>query len=218
MGSNAQSVRVALVLITLVVLLSGSATLCSAQDDATTPSIVLASAGELYELNLESKIDDSSYSIIIEFDHDRDVAERLKAQGSYIVSKNLWDATMYHIFTDSVLLCTVKYAGIETVLLGEERARLELTSDGFFIRILQVPVEDPIIEFVIPASFQIVLALCSLIPFFMLTPDTVEELQEVFEAEIRMRGVYGQILSLLLPLLSIGLTFLLLEGLNVLVS
>ncbi|MGY5854169.1 MAG: hypothetical protein RTU92_11420 [Candidatus Thorarchaeota archaeon] len=215
MGSKS---RITLVLLTTIVVLSGSLTLCSAQDDEATPSIVLASAGELYELNLESKTDDSSYSIIIEFDHDKDVANRLKAQGSYTVSKNLWDATMYHIFTDSVLLCIVKYAGIETVLLGEERARLEMTSDGYFIRISQVPVEEPIIEFVIPASFQIVLALCSLIPFFMLTPDTVEELQEVFEAEIRTRGVYGQILSLLLPLLSIGLTFLLLEGLNVLVS
>jgi len=69
----------------------------------------------------------------------------------------------------------------------------------------------------ISPAFQIVLALCSLIPFFLLTPDTVEELQEILEIDMQTRGVYGRILVILLPLLSIAITVLLLESLTVVV-
>ena len=76
--------------------------------------------------------------------------------------------------------------------------------------------EEASIEFDIPESFRIVLALCSLVPFFLLIPDAVEDLQVQLEAEAASKGVYGRILALLLPLLSIALTLFLLEGLDML--
>jgi hypothetical protein len=46
-------------------------------------------------------------------------------------------------------------------------------------------------------------------------PDAIEQLQEQMEVEAASRGVYGRVLSLLLPLLSIALTFFLLQTLNI---
>ncbi len=199
-----------------LVLLASSITLCSAQEVSDgTPCIVLAKPGELYELELYQLGNDTQHTIIISFNFENESARRLEVQVPY--SSNYDSASEVYCVNDGsgLLLCTIKYVGIETVLLGEERAKLEVDSTDYQARLVGVHLPETPIDIEIPKSFGIILALCSLLPFFLLAPDAITDLQAHLEVEAAGKGVYGRILALLLPLLSIGLTFWLLESLSI---
>lgn len=175
----------------------------------------MAKAGEWYNIGLNGISDNSETVITIRFDHEQPVVDRLEVRGSVQIENDLLTNSIYYIKNGSEVLCTVHYKGLDSVLLGEERARLEITSSNYHVHLIGIQVEKVSTEFDVPPSFQIVLALCSLVPFFLLMPDAINELQVQLDVEAMSRGVYGRILGLLLPLLSIALTVLLLEGLNV---
>ncbi len=199
-----------------LVLLASSITLCSAQEVSDgTPCIVLAKPGELYELELYQLGNDTQHTIIISFNFENESARRLEVQVPY--SSNYDSASEVYCVNDGsgLLLCTIKYVGIETVLLGEERAKLEVDSTDYQARLVGVHLSESSIDIEIPKSFGIILALCSLLPFFLLAPDAITDLQAQLEVEAASRGVYGRILALLLPLLTIGMTFWLLESLSI---
>lgn len=204
--------RIRLVILLVLIILSSVPTQSDADE---TPCIILAKAEEWYNIGLNGISDNSDTMISIRFDHERPVTDRLEVQGSMIVENDLFTNSIYYIKNGSSILCTVHYKGLDNVLLGEERARLEITSEVYHVHLAGIQVEETSTELDIPPSFQIVLALCSLVPFFLLMPDSINELQMQLDAETMSKGVYGRILGLLLPLLSIALTILLLGGLNV---
>lgn len=187
----------------------------SAQSTSDNPCIVLAQPEEMYVLGLSSIDTDVEYQITISFNHTKGVVERLTVQETCAIVKDHYVNNIYYISNETKGLCTVKYVGLEQVLLGEQRARLEITSETYLVYVVGIDTAEQFVELDIPQSFQIIVALCSLVPFFLLVPDAIEELQMHLDAEAMSKGVYGQILALLLPLLSIGLTFLLLGGLDV---
>jgi len=175
----------------------------------------MAKAGEWYNIGLNGISDNSATVIALTFDYEQPVVDRLEVQGSLRIENDPLTNSIYYIENSSSVLCTVHYRGLDNVLLGEDRARLEITSNIYHIHFVGVQVEDVSTELEIPSSFQIVLALCSLVPFFLLMPDTINELQTLLDSDSMSAGVYGRILGLLLPLLSIALTILFLGGLHV---
>ncbi len=210
--------RVSRAIVVGMAILIGSTTLGAAQEqEDSMPCIVLARPGELYDLELNGKSIDTEHTITFSFDHQRTVVDRLEVESPYQDEYDDSETDLYYVSIDSTVLCAVWYVGLESVLLGEERVRLEMTSTDYHMRLVGNHVaEEASIDFNIPESFRIVLALCSLVPFFLLIPDAVEDLQVQLEAEAASKGVYGRILALLLPLLSIALTLFLLEGLDML--
>jgi hypothetical protein len=184
-----------------------------------SPCVIYAKPEEKYDLELtkisnnEEDNTEEKHTITFNFDTERDISDRLTIEGDFVTTYDWWFAK-YYIKYDSVTLCNVKYLGLEKVLL-DDRAKLEFRSTEYRIRLLGVHVEEENFEHSIPDSFFIIIPLCSLIPFFLLMPDAIEQLQEQMEVEAASRGVYGRVLSLLLPLLSIALTFFLLQTLNI---
>ncbi len=208
MGSR----RFSIAFITVMVILSVTTLSGSAQSTSDNPCIILAQPDEMYVLGLSSVKSDTEYQITISFNHTKSVAERLTVKGICTV---VMDYAVYYISNGTDNLCTVTYAGLEQVLLGEQRARLEITSENFLVYLLRIDTTEQFVDLDIPQSYQIIVAICSLVPFFILIPDAITELQVQLDAEAMSKGVYGQILALFIPLLSIGLTFLLLGGLDV---
>jgi hypothetical protein len=205
-------VRIRLVILLVLIILSTTPALSDAED---TPCIIMTKAGEWYNIGLDGISDNLETVITIRFDHERPVADRLEVRESLQIENDLLTNSIYYIKNGSAALCTVSYKGLDSVLLGEERARLEIASNTYLVHLIGIQVDEISAEFGVPPSFQIVLALCSLVPFFLLMPDVINELQLQLDVDAMSAGVYGRILSLLLPLLSIALTILLLEGLNV---
>jgi len=197
----------------LVLIILTSVTAQSSAEEI--PCVIMAKVGEWYNIGLSGISDNSETMISISFDHHQSVADRLEVRGSAYIENDFFTHSIYYIKNGSTLLCTIDYKGLDSVLLGEERARLEITSDTYQVHLVGIQVEEISTEFDIPPSFQIVLALCSLVPFFLLMPDAINDLQMQLDADVMSMGVYGRILSLLLPLLSIALTVLFLEGLHV---
>ena len=204
--------RIRLTIILVLIILSSSVIQSDAEE---TPCIIMAKVGEWYNIGLNGISDSLETEISIRFDQEQPVKERLDVRESIQVENDLFTNSIYYLKNGSTILCTVQYKGLDTVLLGEERARLEITSDSYHVHLAGVQIEEVSTGFDIPSSFQIVLALCSLVPFFLLMPDAINELQVQLDAEAMSKGVYGRILGLLLPLLSIALTVLLLGGLYV---
>lgn len=209
MGVSRLRIRLA-VLLVLIILSTAPVT----TDAEEIPCIILTEADEWYNIGLNGISDNSESSISIKFDYGQPAKYRLEVRG-LVVENDLLTYSIYYIKNGSSVLCTVHYKGLDSVLMGEERARLEITSDVYHVHLIGIQVEEVSTELDIPPSFQIVLALCSLVPFFLLMPDTINELQMQLDAEAMSKGVYGRILGLLLPLLSIAMTVLLLGGLNV---
>ncbi|TFH03599.1 MAG: hypothetical protein E4H14_16460 [Candidatus Thorarchaeota archaeon] len=210
-----RSRRLHLGILTVVVLLSTVTLLGSAELASNSQCIVLTRPGELYILGLSDLVTDTEYQITISFNHSQSTTQRLDGHGSCTVVNDYLANNLYYISNRTVRLCTITYVGVQQILLGEQRARLEITSDDFLVDVIGIDPIQQSVEVNIPQSFQIIVALCSLVPFFLLIPDVISELQAHLDAEVIAKGVYGQILAILLPLLSIGLTFLLLGGLDV---
>jgi hypothetical protein len=209
-GISGMRIRLAILLV--LIILSSTPIQSDAEE---TPCIIMAKVGEWYNIGLNGISDNSETVVTIRFDHEQPVTDRLDVREPMEVENDLFTNSIYYIKNGSSALCTVYYKGLDSVLLGEERARLEITSNAYHVHLAGVQVEEVSTEFEIPPSFRIVLALCSLVPFFLLMPDAINELQMQLDAEAMPMGVYGRILSLLLPLLSIALTILFLGGLNV---
>lgn len=185
---------------------------CVAQEESDDrPCIVLTKPGEQYTLELVGRKSSDGHNVTFSFDWNRDTEERLEVQSPYEVIYDPWGAGSYIISKDSTL-AVIEHKGQETVFLGDERARLEVYSEDYFVRLVNIQVEYSELTSEIPESFRLVLALCSLLPFFLLIPDAVKNLQTQLDADAGV-GVYGRIISLFLPLLTIAVTFLLLEGL-----
>jgi len=210
-----RSGRLSIALITIMVFLSVVTIPSPAQSTADNPCIVLAQSEEMYVLGISSVESETEYQITISFNPSQGVMDRLSGHDTCTVVKDNLFNNVYYISNKTVKLCTVKYVGLEQVLLGEQRARLEITSDKFLVNLLGIDTTGQTTVVDIPQSFQIIVALFSLVPFFLLIPDAISELQVHLDVEAMSKGVYGQILAIFLPLLSIGLTFLLLGGLDV---
>ncbi|TET09189.1 MAG: hypothetical protein E3J86_08875 [Candidatus Thorarchaeota archaeon] len=193
-------------------VLSATPILCDAEE---TPCIVLAKPGEWYQIELNGINIDSEMTIFLSFDHNRSVVDRLEVKDPFQTVNDLLTRSVYHISNGSTNLFSVRYVNLDSVLFGEERARLEMTSSDYHLYLVGIQVEEGKSEIVIPPSFQIILALCTLLPFFLLMPDAISNLQSQLDIEAASKGVYGRILALLLPILSIALTALLLGGLDV---
>ncbi|MHA2064549.1 MAG: hypothetical protein ACXABY_09240 [Candidatus Thorarchaeota archaeon] len=175
----------------------------------------MAKPGEWYQIELSGIDQDSEITIILSFNHSRSVTNRLEVKDQYQAVNDLLTRSVYHIRNESVTLCLVNYVGLDSVMFGEERARLEIASSDYHVYLMGIQIEEGSSEIEIPPSFQIILALCSLVPFFLLMPDAINDLQSHLDADAASKGVYGRILALLLPILSIALTLLLLGGLDV---
>ena len=195
--------RIRLAILLVLIILTSAPAQSSAEE---IPCVIMAKVGEWYNIGLSGISDNSETMISISFDHQQPVADRLEVRGSAYIENDFFTRSIYYIKNGSTLLCTIDYKGLDSVLLGEERARLEITSDTYQVHLVGIQVEEISTEFDTPPSFQIVLALCSLVPFFLLMPDAINELQMQLDADVMSMGVYGRILSLLLPLLSIALT------------
>ncbi len=204
--------RIRLTILLVLLILASAPTQSNAEE---IPCVIMAKAGEWYNIGLSGISDNSETMISISFDHEQPIADRLEVRGSAYTENDFFTHSIYYVRNGSTVLCTVNYKGLDSVLLGEERARLEITSDTYQVHLVGIQVEEISTEFDIPPSFQIVLALCGLVPFFLLIPDAINELQSQLDADVASMGVYGRILGLLLPLLSIALTVLFLGGLNV---
>lgn len=204
-----------LILLTFsLVLIAGNIIVCTAQEqDDTTPYIIYAKPGQLYELELEQLDNSTSYTIIFSFNHEAEINDRLTVQEPFSSHYDSISST-YCVKVNSVSICHIKYAGLETILLGEEHAKLKVTSTEYYVRLIGIHVEASSMDFEIPKSFGIILALCSLVPFFLLIPDALTDLQAHLEMDASSKGVYGRILVVLLPILTIGLTLWLLESLS----
>jgi len=198
----------------MLAILTGSVTLSVAQEQEDA-CFLLVKTGETYYLELDSITGSEQHSLTLGFDSQAALDGRLKVQVPYTCQYDDW-THVYRVQLDTAMLCEVSYKGLDNVLLGEERARLEVRSNDYHVRLVRIQVEQDSVALSVPESFRIVLVLCSLVPFFLLVPDAVEELQQQLELEASSKGVYGRILALLLPLLSIALTLLLLEGLQIL--
>lgn len=211
-GASLRRIGIGTVLVLLFV--SSNMGNCVAQEEsADRPCIVLTKPGEQYTLELTGKKSSDTHNLTFSFDWNRDTEERLKIRSPYVVIYDPWGAGSYIISRDSTALGVIKHKGQESVLLGDERARLEVYSEDYFVRLVHIQVKDSELTSDIPESFRIVLALCSLLPFFLLIPDAVKNLQTQLDADANSMGVYGRVISLFLPLLIIAVTFLLLEGL-----
>ena len=200
----------------VVILLVSNIEVCSAQaGDDSSSCVIMAKPGELYDLEVYPLDTGPQYTIIIEFDFKDDLFQRLEVQEPFRSNYDS-ESGLYCINDNSgAFLCSIEYTGVETVLL-EERAILEVTSTDYQVRLLGVhQVVNSTTDVEIPKSFGIILALCSLVPFFLLAPDAISDLQAHLEVDTASKGVYGKILAILLPLLSIGLTFWLIESLHV---
>lgn len=196
-----------------LVLLTGNSMVCTAQEqDDTNPYIIFAKPGQLYELELEQLDNNTCYTIVFSFNHDSEISDRLMVEEPFSSQYDSFGST-YRVKTGSISLCHIKYAGLETILLGEEHAKLKVSSPDYYVRLVGVHANVSTMGFEVPKSFGIILALCSLLPFFLLIPDALSDLQAHLELDASSKGVYGRILAVLLPILTIGLTFWLLEGL-----
>ncbi len=190
----------------LSTLVFGSIHTCSADEsDGQTPCIILAKAGELYDLELVGRNSSVVHRITFGFNYSQDADARLEVQAPYYKDGSL------NILLDSEILCSLEYLGVENYL-GDTRARLQVSSTNYFVSVFNIHVTQDSTGFKIPLPFQIVVVICSLLPYFMLVPDALEDLQGQLEEDAR--GVYGRILSLLLPLVTIALTVLLISGLT----
>lgn len=199
-----------LLLLAIVLLIVSTIPTCAGQQsEEDTTCIALVRAGEFYDLKLDSKEEDIQHTVTFSFNHKETPGQRLTVKSPYdSVMSEIGDG-VYQVLQDQVALCTMTYVGLETVLLGEERVRLTIQSQEFFVRLVGVHMEESKIDVKLPDSLRIILSLCSLLPFFLLIPDALEDLQLSLDAESTSAGVYGRILSVLLPLLTVGLTFLL---------
>ncbi len=195
----------------MLVIFSLGPALCDAEE---TPYIILTKAGEWYQIELNGINHDSKVTIIISFSHNKSVTERLEVREPFQTENDVITRSIYYVTNGSTTLCSVRYVNLDSILFGEERARLEITSSDYHVLLVGIQVEESSQELEIPQSFQFILALCSLVPFFLLMPDAINNLQSELDAESASKGVYGRILSLFLPLLSIALTLLLLGGLD----
>jgi len=204
--------RIRVIVLLLLVILSSGWTLCDAQE---TPCIILAEPGEWYQIELNGMTQDYETTMVICFSHNKPVTQRLEVRGALYVKNDPLARSVYYVTNSTAVLCTVRYVSLDSVLFGEERARLEITSTDYHVHLVGVQLEEGPLDIEVPLSFQFVLAVCSLVPFFLLMPDAISNLLERLDAEASSYGVYGQILSLLLPLLSIALTILLLGVLDV---
>ena len=201
----------------LLIVVTISIPLCTAQEDDTDSScIILAKPGETYEPELTGKTSDSRHNVTFSFDYQAEYNDRLDVQNPY--NKEDIDSSLgvHNIIIDSAVLCTIDFEGTENVLLSDVRAKLVVTSSDYYVLLFGIQIEQESIQYDIPVAFRIVLFLCTLLPFFLLIPDAIEDLQAQLEVDAAAKGVYGQILLVMLPLLSIGLTLLLLGGLDVL--
>ena len=126
-------------------------------DAEEAPCIILAKADEWYNIGLSGITDSSESMISFKFDHEQPVKDRLEVQGSLKIENDLFTNSIYYIKNGSLVLCTVHYKGLDSVLLGEERARLEITSDVHHVHLIGIQIDDVSTELDIPPSFQIVL-------------------------------------------------------------
>jgi len=207
--------KIGFMFILMFFVLSMNVTFCTAEDTGDgTPCIILAKPDELYDLELTGKSDDTSLTITFSFDYQLDSYERLSVQGSYNVDNTDSTNGGYNIVQDSIVLCTFTYEGIEKILLSEKRAKLVVTSEEYYANLYGIHIDQASIQFDLPISFQIVVLLFTLIPFFLLLPDALKELTVQLDAEAYAKGVYGAVFGIMIPLVTIALTMILLGSLD----
>jgi len=173
--------------------------------------VVLAKPGVLYLLRLDTKDDTTTgFSLWFSFNYSEPASRRLHVNDSLFEVES--QGNFYHVMMGVEEVCRFEYVGLEGVLLGEACARLHITSENYTVWLagVEMPLPEPSTT-VLPESLTLIVALCSLIPFFLLIPDAMEGLQEALEQE--QAGVYVRLLALLLPLVSAALTLLLIQTL-----
>jgi hypothetical protein len=185
---------------------------CQGQAD-TRNCIILAKPDETYLLEIEELGHDGRLTVPLRFDYEDSIFDRLETDLPYLVDYSPL-SDLYSISNASYVLCTVAYLGKESVLMGI-RAKLRVASDEFNVRLAGVQIQTNMSELTAPESAKIVIAIVSILPFFLLIPDVLEDLRLQLEHDAGRIGVYGRILELLLPLLVIALTYWLLTSLSV---
>ena len=207
--------RIGFIFILMFLTLTMNVTFCTAEEiDEGIPCIILAKPDEFYDLDLTGNSDDTSLTITFSFDFQLDSSERLSVQNLYSVDNTDSVNGVYNIVQDSIVLCTIKYEGTETLLLSEKRAKLVVTSEEYYVKLYGIHIDQASIKFDLPMSLQIVVLLFTLMPFFLLLPDALKELTTQLDAEVVSKGVYGAILGIMIPLITIALTVLLLGSLD----
>lgn len=168
-----------------------------------------------YELLLEGILASNQETLTLSFDRTASSHERLELVEGYDISFDTFDSNVYYISSESESLCTVRYTGSEEILLNEY-SRLEVSSSEYYIRLMQVYYNenDTTFNLTDSAGIIIIVTLCSLIPFILEVPSAMEDLQDALEAEVSSFGTYGRLLRLFIPLITVSLTFLLLETLR----
>jgi hypothetical protein len=170
-----------------------------------------------YEILLESIKDSEEYTLTLSFDSFEDAKDRLVIYEDYQIKKDALDSNLYSVYKDSVLISTIRYAGSEAILYNEY-SRLELTSTDFYLRFVEVHYLDKTVLFnpLESTGIMIIVTLCSLLPFILEVPSVLEDLQEVIDAEVANFRVYGALLRLFIPILTVSLTLYVLQSLEVL--
>jgi len=64
----------------------------------------------------------------------------------------------------------------------------------------------------IPEPIVWIIALVSLLPFFLVVPQVVDNLTYQIDVDGERRGIIGRLLGIFLPLVTVGVTLLLLTG------
>lgn len=199
------------VLIIIVLLPSMSITKCRGQAD-TSDCIIFAKPDETYLLEIEELGHDERLTIPLRFNYEDSIFARLETDVPYLADYSPLSG-LYSISNASLVLCAVAYLGKESVLMGI-RAKLRIMSDDFSVRLAGVRIQTNASELTAPESAKIVIAIVSILPFFLLIPDVLEDLRLQLEHDGGRVGVYRRILELLLPLLVIALTYWLLTSLS----
>ncbi len=211
--------RIALVLVVLVPIVGCVTTAASAQSDDMLVLMVRFDKGQevldQYEILLEGITNSTQETLTLSFDRAKSGHDRLAIHEGYDISFDALDSNVYYISSESVRLCTVRYAGSDEILFNEY-SRLEISSLDYYLRLVQVHYSEQESEFnpTDSAGVVIIVTLCSLIPFILEVPSAMEDLQDVLEAELSSFGTYGRLLRLFIPLIAVSLTFLLLETLR----
>ncbi len=208
--------RVGLILLVSIMILSEFTLYCSAEEE-DRPLIIMTKPGEEYEVQFDSKKDTTAHTLIIQFDYTEVIDSKLQLNEPYTFERDLLFSSVYTVYFGEDILCIITFTGTESWLVVQEYAKLEITSSDYFTRLSDFTSnsDEYIVNIIELPVVQIVIILFSILPFHLRTADVIEEFQEQLETEIATLGVYGKILSLFIPILSVSLAFIMLGTLNI---
>jgi len=192
---------------------------CNAQSD--TPLIVMVKSDQepesvdRYEIRLESITNSNQHTLTLTFNRTEAQQDRLIIYEDFEIKFDLLDSNVYYVNSESEQICSIRYTGSEEILLNDY-SRLEISSSDYYVRFTKMHYAESgsSLNPMNSEGIMIIVTLCSLLPFILEVPSALEDLQDALEIEASAFGTYGNIFRLFIPLMTVSLTFLLLQGLD----